>query len=187
MRTHVSRATLLASTVFLALATSVAPPELQAQNRDRGDRNREEMEQRFRRQMTRLIQDRLGLDDEESARLSEVVSGFEGRRRELGRAERAVRQRVEDLVGENPQNGGEAERLLTRMIELRQEESRLYAEEQAALLEVLTPMQVLQLQALRAEMGRRIRSLRGGDGRRRGGDHGRGGLAARFSPGPGAF
>lgn len=53
--------------------------------------------------------------------------------------------------------------LLRRLSELRQEESALFEEEQAALLEVLTPTQVLRLQALREEMGRRIRALRGGD------------------------
>ena len=66
----------------------------------------------------------------------------------------------------------EAQELLSRIVELRQQEAELFAEEQAALLEVLPAAKVLQLQSLREEMGRRIRNLRrGGErGRRPGGD-----------------
>ena len=150
----------------------VVPMSVQAQ--DRGDRrpNREEMERRIRRQMARTMQERLGLDMVQSQELSAVILSFEGQRRELGRAEMAVRRRVEALMLEGGVDEAEAQQLLTRMTELRVEEARLFAEEQAALLEVLTPVQVLELQALREEMGRRIRALRGREGpaaRRRGG------------------
>ena len=159
----------------------VAPMSVEAQ--DRGDRrpNREEMEQRVRRQMARTIQARLGLEMDQSVELSAVIRGFEGQRRELVRAEMAVRRRVEALMLEGGVDEAEAQQLLTRMTELRVEEARLFSEEQEALLEVLTPVQVLELQSLREQLGRRIRALRGRDGpaaRRRGeiGASGRAGL-----------
>jgi hypothetical protein len=50
------------------------------------------------------------------------------------------------------------------MADLRKEEAATFEAEQAGLLEILSPVQVLRLQALRAEVGRRIRALRGGRG-----------------------
>ena len=161
--------------VTLALVTALVllPAHAEAQNRGVRPQNRQEMEQRVRRQMSRMIQERLELDDAQTEALSEVVRGFDGRRQELERAEMAVRRRVEALMLEGGEGDAGAERLLARMIELRAEEAQLFALEQEALLEVLSPIQVLQLQSLRAELGRRIRSLRGGNGppsRRRGGN-----------------
>ena len=65
----------------------------------------------------------------------------------------------------------EAQELPNRMAELREQEAALFAEEQAALLQILPATKVLQLQTVREEMGRRIRNLRrGGErGRRPGG------------------
>ena len=140
----------------------------------RGDRTpeeRAELEQRIRTQMARMMQEQLELTDETAERLSAVVQQFVVRRRELSRSERAARRRVEALVLEGGEDQAEARQLLQRMIDLRRQESALFEEEQAALLEVLSPVKVLQLQSLREQMGRRIRSLRGNDnerGRRRG-------------------
>jgi Spy/CpxP family protein refolding chaperone len=110
------------------------------------------------------MRERLGLDDAEAERLSEVVRGFDDRRRELFTQEQEARRRVETVL----RDGGddEARGLITRMWELRQEEARLFREEQEALLDVLTPIQVLRLQELRQDLGQRIRALGGGRGGR---------------------
>lgn len=171
--------------VLLVMSVLLVPVGAEAQNRGDRRQDRREMEQRFRRQMARMIQERLGLDDAQSATLSEVVRGFESRRRELGRAELAVRRRVEALIEAGGEDDVEARALLDRAVELRAEEAQLFAEEQEALLEVLTPVQVLQLQSLREELGRRIRSLRGGDGARRRGRGGGDGDRSRRSGGVG--
>ena len=85
-------------TLALVTVLVVAPPGVHAQNRSDRPQDRQQMEQRFRRQTARMIQQRLGLDDAASQALSEVIRGFDGRRRELGRAEMAVRRRVEALM-----------------------------------------------------------------------------------------
>jgi Spy/CpxP family protein refolding chaperone len=121
------------------------------------------------------MRERLGLDEAEAQRLSEVVQSFETRRRELFGQEQATRRRVEALLLENSTDQDAARELITRMGELRAEEAQLFRDEQAALLDVLTPVQVLRLQELRQDLGRRIRELGGGRG-------GRGG----FAPGGGA-
>jgi Spy/CpxP family protein refolding chaperone len=121
--------------------------------------DREQLERRVRAEMGRMMQRRLGLDSLQAARLSEVVQGFEGRRRELFAQEQATRRRVEAMLREARPDQGEARSLLARMADLRQQEARLFREEQDALLEVLAPVQVLQLQSLRQDLGQRIRAL----------------------------
>jgi hypothetical protein len=133
----------------------------------RPPQDRAEMEQRYRAQMQRVVKERLQLTDGESEELSAVVQSFEERRRTLRRSEMATRRRIEALTLEGGSDEEEAAQLLARMVELRQQEAELFADEQAALLEVLPAAKVLQLQAVREEMGRRIRNLR------RGGDRGR--------------
>lgn len=134
---------------------------LVAQRAPRSSEDRERLEQRIRAQMARMVRERLGLDDEQAARLGEVVQGFETRRRELFREEQAARRRVEALLLEDVKNPAEADELLARMVELRQQEAELFAEEQEALSTVLTPVQILELYAVREQIGRRIRALRG--------------------------
>lgn len=159
--------------VVTALFAIFAVGAVAQEPRERPERDRSQMEQRIRAQMARMIKERLELTDEQFESLGEVTRGFEQRRRALFREEQATRRRAEALVLEGAQDEEAARVLLERVAELRRNELALFEEEQAALLEILPAHKVLQLQSLREEMGRRIRSLRRGDGRRRsGGDRG---------------
>ena len=142
----------------------------------RGQVDRERLEQRIRAQMGRMMRERLGLDEEQATRLAAVVQEFDERRRALFVEEQATRRRVEALLDQSTDDQAQALELLERVSELRLQEAQLFREEQAALLGVLTPTQLLELQDLRQELGQRIRALRGG----RGGDSDR-----RRGPGPG--
>ena len=158
------RGTLL--TAFVA-ATLAWPAVLEAQQVDpqlRRGQDREQLEQRIRAQMGRMMRDRLGLEEEQAEELAGVVQDFDGRRRELFSLEQATRRRVEALLRDGSDDPDEAAELMERMAELRLQEAELFRAEQEALLEVLTPTQVLGLQALRQELGQRIRALRGGPG-----------------------
>jgi len=162
---------------FLASLIGVGALSAQRPEGRRGGPDREQLEQRVRAMMARMMTEQLGLDAAQAEELSEVVREFERRRRELGRSEFATRRRVEALMIEGGADEVEAERLLERIVELRRQEVALFEEEQAALRQVLSATQVLRLQDLREQLGRRIRSLRGGDGepsrrRRGGGDSG---------------
>jgi Spy/CpxP family protein refolding chaperone len=174
------RGALLGALVAAVAAVVATPAALAAQAPDgrRGGQDREQLEQRIRAQMGRMMQERLGLDEDQAAILATVVQDFEGRRRELFGLEQATRRRVEALLLEDSDDEAEAQQLLDQMAELRLREAELFAAEQAALLDVLTPVQVLQLQELREDLGRRIRALRGGRG---------GPGDGRRGPGPGAF
>jgi Spy/CpxP family protein refolding chaperone len=155
------------------MAIAFLPGVLQAQTGgqgSRGDADRARLEERVRAQMGRMMRERLGLDEEQAAQLSEVIQEFDGQRRQLFDLEQATRRRVEALLLEGGSDQGEARELIGRMSELREQEAELFREEQDALLEVLTPVQVLRLQALRQDLGQRIRALGG----RNGGAGGRG-------------
>ena len=86
-----------------------------------------------------------------------------------------MRRRVEALMLEGGQDQSEAAELLERMSVLRIQEAELFQAEQEALLEILTPVQVLQYVSLREQLGQRIRRLRGQAGRGDGRGGGRGG------------
>ena len=159
---------------------SVPQASLAQRGQGRQDMDRAQLEERVRAQMGRLMRERLGLDEAEAERLSEVVSSFDGRRRELFMEEQSTRRSVEALLAAGGSDQDRARDMITRMWELRQEEAELFREEQEALLDVLTPVQVLRLQELRQDLGQRIRALGGGRGGRPGFTPG-----GRSGPGPG--
>lgn len=162
---RVRRALLLIGVgVFLA---SAAPVDAQRPQRRGSPQDRAQLEERIRARMGQMIQARLGLEEEQASLLSEVVREFDTQRRTLGRQEEATRRRVEALTLEGGTDEQEARELLDRMADLRAQEAELFRAEQERLLEVLTPMQVIEFQALRAELGQRIRALRGRPGSRR--------------------
>jgi len=154
------------STVIVALLgvlLTIAPVEAQRPGGGRGSGrppDREQLEQRIRAQMGRMMQQRLGLDETQAEDLSEVVQRFETRRQALARSEQAARRRVEALVLDGNGDQEEARELVERIAELRVQDAELFEQEQEALSAVLNPTQVLQLQVLREDLGRRIRVLR---------------------------
>lgn len=182
---------LLRTLLIGGLMANVFPSaSLQAQTGGQGRRgggDRAQLEERVRAQMGRVMRERLGLDEEQAAQLSAVVQDFDGQRRELFALEQATRRRVEALLLEGGTDQGEARELITRMGELREQEAELFRSEQEALLEVLTPVQVLRLQGLRQDLGQRIRALGGRNGEPGGGrGPARGGRIGGMAPPGGA-
>ena len=164
-----------------AMMLLAAPLEAQRgpAGRRGGGQDRELAERRVRAQMARMMQERLALSDEQSEQLSQVVRGFREQQRALYRLEEATRRRVDALLLEGGTDEEEALELLARMADLRAQEAELRAAEEEALLEVISPVQLLVMQSMREQIGRRIRALGPGRGdpssgmRRRGGGHGR--------------
>lgn len=160
--------------VFALLAVLAVPAGLEAQQRGqrRGAQGaqggRAELEQRVRQRFGQMIRQRLELSEEQGQALSEVMRSFQERRMQLMRDEEATRRRVEALMLEGDDPQGEAQELVARLIQLRESEVGLFREEQEALLEVLTPYQLLQFHAMRDQLNRRVRELRGQPGGPRG-------------------
>jgi hypothetical protein len=180
---------------YVLLAALVLLPAMPAQGQQRGQgrrQDRAELEGRVRARFGQMVQERLGLNEEQGERLGQIVAGFQEDRTRLAREDRALRARTQALLLEEGESEEEALALLARVQELRLQEARLLRSEQEALLEVLAPSQVLRFHALRDQMGQRIRQLRGGGagppgGRRPGGGSGDGllpssGAGPAFSP-----
>ena len=151
------------------LVTLVISTPLEAQRGRRGGLrgqgpNRAELLQRVRARMAEMMQQQLELTEEQATILGEAVQSYEEQRRTLARQEQAIRRRVEALMLEGGEDDEEASELLARMAELRQQEANLFRAEQARLLEILRPTQVLHLQSLRQQLGERIRRIGGGRG-----------------------
>lgn len=168
---HENRSTIIVA--LLGVLLTIAPIEAQRPGGGRGigsPPDREQLEQRIRAQMGRMMQRRLGLDETQAGDLSQVVQRFATQRQELVRSEEAARRRVEALMLDGNGDQEEARELIERIADLRVQDAELFEQEQEALLAVLNPTQVLELQALREDLGRRIRVLRDSrpDARRRG-------------------
>ena len=167
----IRRLMVFATTVFCVLVATPLEaqrgPPMGRRGQDQSERQsgeRAQLERRVRAQMGEMMQRRLGLTEEESASLSEIAEEFMPLRRALARDEQAVRRRVEALTLEAPTDDAEASELLARLVDLRRQDTELFVQEQDRMLEVLTPRQVLQMHALREELGERIRRLRRGRG-----------------------
>lgn len=164
--------------VWLGLALAVllaVPASSSAQGQMPGRRGRADLEQRVRARFGQMVKERLGLTDEQSKRLGQVVQGFQDDRMQLQRSEAAVRGRVQTLLREANPPDQEARELMRQMASLREQEERLSAQEEDSLLTVLTPSQLLRFYVLREQMGQRIRQLRRGQGPAGRGSPGRGG------------
>jgi len=150
--------------LLLVAISGAAPVSAQRDGGRAGPRpERAELEQRMRAQMGRMVQEQLGLTDAQLSQLETLSQRFDARRRDLAEREFETRRRVEQIANGADASQDEARALLTRVSDLRLEEARLFGEEQAAFLEVLTPKQAIGLQELREDLGRRIRTLRGGE------------------------
>ncbi len=146
--------------VAAALALAVGPASAAAQARPGRGEVRSQLERRIRARFAQIVREQLGLTDEQSRRLGQVVQGFQGDRRRLAGDENAARRQVDSLLAAPQASEEQARSLLRRMSDLREEEMRLSRREQDSLLEVLSPTQLLRFDVLREELGARIRRLR---------------------------
>ena len=146
------------------------------------------MQRQIQQRFDTLIRERLGFDDAQMESLMTVTREHGQLRRQLGERRQRAQMRVRILgkedMGGAPLTEGSARDALAELVEIAAQEADLFAAEQAALLDLFSPIEVFQLQQAREEMAERIRGLRGegrgGSGGPRGprgsaGERGRGG------------
>ncbi len=149
--------------------------ELVAQRRGGGGQ-RADMERRIQARFDNLVREELQLGDDQMRRLQEAVGDFNSRRLDFAQRERGTRARVGRLGG--PGGGRdlteeEASQILAEMLELSDQEATLFREEQEALLQILSPQEVVRYIMMRQRLGDQIRGVRGRGGGGRGPDPGR--------------
>lgn len=159
------------------MAAAAWPGAAEGQRRGQGDslqrdqlieEARAVIEARLRAFFGESVKRRLALSDAEMEAVREALGTFDTERRALAREEREIRRSLGPALGGTAEtlSDAEARRILERMVELRVEEARLFRREQEALLQTLSPVQLVQLYQLRGALENRIRQLRGeGPGR----------------------
>jgi len=157
----------LAASALFALVLLAAPSG--AQDRPRRERAldrqgappRPQLEARLRQRLWRITKNRVGLSDEQMARLAQTTRGFEDRRRRLAVEERQQRQlmRREILAGSTADQSQVAA-ALDRVLRIQRERIDLQIEEQHAFAEFMTPVQRARYAALQEQLRRRAEGLR---------------------------
>lgn len=147
---------ILMALMALSLPAPVAAQEEATQGGS--EMTRQEMQSRILRGFERRLARELRLDSEQLGQVQEVMRSMHEARRELFQRRRALQARRESF---REGDGGEASAraILSEMRAVRAEEARIETEEEARLLEVLSPSQVLRFQIMRAELNDRIRRM----------------------------
>lgn len=166
----------------LLLGAVMGAPGLPGMAAAQGPPGRMEMERRVRARFAEVIQERLDLTADEQRRLSEVLRSHQEEREALALREAQLRRRIVMQGVLAPREATpllsdeEAAGILSEWRAIWDEERRLVQREQDALLEILTPAELIRLYALREALNDRVRGFRSG------GPPGGGGVR----PGPGA-
>jgi hypothetical protein len=135
-------------------------PRVGGEGVGRGDR--QEMEQRFRRQLAALLKTQLGLSDEGMRQLSEVNQRFDVQRRELIRREMMTRRSLRDeVLKQDSADAGRIETLLTEQFKLERERTDITEAEQRELAKFLTPVQRARYLGVQEQVRRQMDQMRG--------------------------
>ncbi|MGW8267325.1 MAG: hypothetical protein ACWGSQ_13245 [Longimicrobiales bacterium] len=175
--------------LFLALVAGMGPVPGEAQVRPPGgQRQRQQLERRLEQGLARIVSDELGLTPEGMASVQAVMQGFREERQAVNRAQAPLRYRLRDPALPDLTDDAASE-ILAEMIRVHEAELDLYRREQAELLTVLSPAQLVRFYGIREAWGRRIQELRqpggwgpggGPPGRAMGATGGFGGMGSGF-------
>jgi hypothetical protein len=122
---------------------------------------RQQLEQKFRRGVARVVKQRLELSDDQMSRLSRSSSQFDARRRTLIQDERAQRLALRAEIKAGP--SGDQNKIagaLDRLLELQRQRVELQIEEQREFATFLSPLQRAKYFALQEQLRRRMEGLR---------------------------
>lgn len=143
---------------------------------------RAEMRQRIELRFLDMAAQRLELDANQRTRLGAVMQHAAGERRSIAEEGMRLRREAANLLRTGGSDDARAEHILTELTRLREREMELWRREQRDLAGVLSPVQQLELMAMRARFTERVRGVRGmgphGEGGRRHRDGGRRGVDA---------
>lgn len=169
--------------VILGLAMAFEPAPTLAQVRPPAGQ-RQQLERRLQQGFGRLVQTELGLDADQLVPLQGIMQSFRDDRQAINQAQMALRYRLRDPNLAEVSDDS-AREILEEMIRVQEAELDLYRREQAELLTVLTPNQLVRFYRVREDWGQRIQEMRrprgpGGPGGRPAGPPGGGGPPRPF-------
>ena len=138
-----------------AQAVTAAPPG-----------NRTALEQQFRERTAKLVQQRLGLNDAQLAKLEQSNARYAPQLRQLAAQERDIRfQLRQEMMAGNSANQQHVSDMLDGAIRLQRQRLGIVEAEQKELAGFLTPVQRARYMALQAQFGKRAQELSGQGGK----------------------
>jgi Spy/CpxP family protein refolding chaperone len=146
-------------------AEGLAAQRMGPQQQRPGDGRRARMEQMIRGRFDAMVRQQLGLTDEQSQNLTDVLDVYREQRRDFMEDEQSTRRQLMTLGAEGEITEEQAIDALQDMLRLRENEVRLFREEQEALVGVLSARQLLRFVVMREQLNQRIQSIRAGGGR----------------------
>jgi Fe-S cluster assembly scaffold protein SufB len=130
--------------------------------------NRTALEQQFRERTAKLVQQRLGLNDAQLAKLEQSNSKFAPQLRQLAAQERDIRfQLRQEMMAGNSANQQHVSDLLDAAIRMQRQRLGIVEAEQKELAGFLTPVQRARYIALQAQFGKRAQELSGQGGKQK--------------------
>ena len=128
--------------------------------------NRTALEQQFRERTAKLVQQRLGLNDAQLAKLEQSNTRYAPQLRQLAAQERDIRfQLRQEMMAGNSANQQHVSDLLDAAIRMQRQRLGIVEAEQKELAGFLTPVQRARYIALQAQFGKRAQELSGQGGR----------------------
>jgi hypothetical protein len=122
---------------------------------------RQQMEQQLRRGLWTIAKQRIGLTDEQMARLEQTNRRFDERRRALAMDERSQRLALrEELMADARADQDRVAKALDRIQQIRRQRVDLEIEEQREFATFMTPVQRAKYAALQEQVRRRVEALR---------------------------
>jgi Spy/CpxP family protein refolding chaperone len=129
---------------------------------------RAQLEARFRRQFAQVVRVRVGLTDDQMARLAPVNERYSVQRRQLQTDERATRIALQRALRAGTSDTAQVATLLQRLIDQQKRRVSLLEAEQRDLAAIMTPMQRARYMALQEQLRRQVEQRRGGGGQGQG-------------------
>jgi hypothetical protein len=151
---------------LLALLLVTTPASAQGGGRLREPRagapGRQQLETRLRQRLWNITKNRVGLSDEQMAKLAQTGRGFDQQRRQLAAEERQQRQLLRrQILAGSAADQAQVATALDRVLSIQRQRIDLQIEEQRRFAEFMTPVQRARYAALQEQLRRRAEKLRG--------------------------
>jgi Spy/CpxP family protein refolding chaperone len=123
--------------------------------------NRAQMERRIRETFFRVAKQRVGLDDNQMRKLTDVNGRYEPQRRELLREENQTRRALrEEMMNNAKPDDAKVSAGLAKLQEIRRRRLEIDDQEQRDIANFMTPTQQARYHALQEQLRRRIEQMR---------------------------
>jgi Spy/CpxP family protein refolding chaperone len=144
-----------------AQQTAAGPGALAQPQRGPDSAGRARLEGQLRQGFARLVRQRIGLTDDQMARLGPMSQRHEQQRRQLQNEERDTRLSLRASIRNSQSADAKlVDQLLQRMVDIQKRRVQLLETEQRDLATIMTPIQRAQFMALQEQIRRRLEQMR---------------------------